>query len=124
MAGINLDAYFKMIRKEASQKKLKRKMLSQGNDTFDEIKLMLHDFQLKGKPTYIKKTLARKKREDVLDVKPNGVEVGKYNPRFFEIDKRVTSSSFAGRYNFLTDEEREKMKQDFELQEIADRQTG
>ena len=85
---------------------------------------MLHDFKLKGKPTYIKKTVARRKREDVLDVRPNGVEVGKYNPRFFETDKRVLSSSFAGRYKFMTDEEREKMKQDFELQEIADRQKG
>ena len=110
MAGMNLDAYMKMIRKEPSQKKLRGKMLSQGNDTFDDIRLKLLDFQLKGKLSYIKKTPSRKKRSDILDIRPNGVEVGRYNPRFHEIDRRVTAQSFAGTYNFLTDEERAKMQ--------------
>ena len=69
MTGMNLDAYMKMIRKEPSSKKLRGKMLSQGNDTFDDIKLKLHDFQLRGTISYIKKTPSRKKRGEVMDIK-------------------------------------------------------
>ena len=45
---INLDQYLRNMRKEPSSKKPKRKMITQGNDTFEEIKLALHDFHLRG----------------------------------------------------------------------------
>ena len=59
-----------------------------------------------------------------MDIKQNGVEVGRYNPKFHEIDKRVTTQTFAGPYNFLTDEERKNKKQGFDDRELADRKEG
>ena len=43
------------------------------------------------------------------------MEVGRYNPKYFEIDKNVPSNTFH-QFNFLTEKEKEKLKQDFELE--------
>ena len=72
----------------------------------------------------MKKAMTRKKRQESTDQTPSGVEVGRYNPRFYEIDRRVTASAFAGRYNFLTNEEREKMVENFEIQKMSEAQKG
>lgn len=112
---INLDQYLKNMRKEPSPKKTKRKMLSQGNDTFDEIGLELHDFHLKGKHSALKRAMSRKKREAATDRRPNGVEVGRYNPKFLEVDRKVPTNTFH-QFSFLTDAEREKLLQEYEVE--------
>ena len=83
-------------------------MLSQGTDTFDDIKLKLADHHAKGATSFLNKATSRRRRAEALDIVPNGAEVGKYYPRFHEVEKRIKSQTFAGRYNFLTDEERKK----------------
>ena len=64
---INLDQYLRNMRKEPSSKKPKKKMITQGNDTFEEIKLALHDFHLRGQPSSLKRAMSRKKREAATD---------------------------------------------------------
>ena len=78
-------------------------MLSQGNDTFDDIKLKIHDFQLKGGPSYIRRSVSRKKRAETMDEISNGVDVGRYNPVYKSVDRTITTNAFAGTYKFLTD---------------------
>ena len=112
---INLDQYLKNMRKEPSSKKPKKKMITQGNDTFEEIKLALYDFHLKGQHSSLKRAMSRKKREAATDRIPSGVEVGRYNPKYFEVDKKVPTNTFH-QYDFLTDAEREKLKQEFEVE--------
>ena len=48
--------------------------------------------------------------EDIISIRvPGGVEVGRYNPKYFEVDKKVPTKPFH-QYDFLTDAEREKLK--------------
>ena len=51
-----------------------------------------------------------------MDKRMNGVEVGKYNPKYIKVDKRVTSHTLAGKFNFLTEQERDKLVETFEIE--------
>ena len=59
--------------------------------------------------------MSRKKREDATDRRPNGVEVGRYNPKYYHVDKKTPTNTFH-QFDFLTDAEREKLLQEYEVE--------